>query len=92
MKESDYENRFWNIITNEAARDADLQRAVRWMLWESDTLTDSGEIDDEPDYAEVMARIADRYGLAPEGVHEALAICEDSIADELELKRPERNQ
>ena len=92
MKESDYENRFWNIVTNEAARDADLRKAVRWMLWESDTIANAVEADDEPDYAEIMAQIADRYGLAPEGVHEAFVICEDSIVHELQLKKPERNQ
>lgn len=91
MKESDYGNRFWNIITHEAARDATLRNAIRWMVWQSDALVDPSNAD-EPDYAEVMARIADRYGLAPEGVNEAFTICEDAIVDELKLQKPERNQ
>jgi uncharacterized protein len=87
MKQSEYDNRYWNMITHEAARDPDLRNVVRWVCELEVVMVPSGSAD-EPDYAEVMAQIRDKYGITPEEVSEAFAICEQAVHEEATFQEP----
>lgn len=82
MNNKEFDLAFRRMVVHEASRDNQLRGAHEWLLLgKTDRLYDWRIYD--IDSAELYADVADKYGLSPEEVQQAVEICEMNI-----LERP----